>query len=111
MSSERWAAELEDRLQALLEDVRRLRGWTRELEAENLRLRSALLQAGTEAMVSAGIEAAAVVPGNSGRAVLERLYREEFHVCPYNFGQSRTEGCLFCAEFLRRLESAENFGS
>ena len=35
-----------------------------------------------------------------GFDALGDLYDDGYHICPANFGQSRSEDCLFCLNFL-----------
>lgn len=36
----------------------------------------------------------------SGFEALTSLYEEGYHICPASFGESRSEDCLFCLNFL-----------
>jgi len=47
-------------------------------------------------------------PGRQwGLSNLEKLHRENYHVCPLNFGARREGDCLFCREFLEKAGREE----
>lgn len=96
-------AEAEEKLEGLKEEIQSIKSWALEIEEENQRLRAELFALSSVKPMYKGAGRAETGPAESGHATLERLYREEFHICPYNFGQRRTEGCLFCLGFLEKL--------
>lgn len=99
-------AEAEAKLEALRQELESIRAWALELEEENRRLRIQLFELSSPPpdRETGGPPPAEDRP-EGGFAALERLYREEFHICPYNFGQRRSEGCLFCVNFLERARN------
>lgn len=46
--------------------------------------------------------------GQAGHDNLRNLYRENYHVCPLNFGDKRKGDCLFCREFLEKASGSKN---
>lgn len=93
----RYLIELEDRLESLQQELKKVREWVLALEEENQQLRRELQRH----VSSAGGEARGE-DASSGYANLQRLYDENFHVCPHSFGQRRWGGCLFCVALLER---------
>jgi regulator of replication initiation timing len=93
--------EVEEKLNSLLEEVRRLRPYVTSLEEENVKLKReqlALPEKETERVIANAERIQGVAHDN-----LERLYKEGFHVCHLHFGQPLEAGdCLFCMGFLRR---------
>ncbi|NPV93520.1 MAG: DUF972 family protein [Firmicutes bacterium] len=95
--------DAEEKLDSLRREIESIKSWAREIEEDNARLRQelfALTASRTEE--PADNEQSAGEPAGRGHSNLERLYQEHFHICPYNFGQRRTEGCIFCQNFLER---------
>jgi regulator of replication initiation timing len=93
-------SEIEDKISDLRDNLKAVKEWVRYLEEENQNLRRELCsyssrseQFGSEGSVNSSLE--------EGNQRLRSLYQEGFHICPYNFGQWRTEDCLFCLGFLR----------
>ena len=93
--------EVEEKLCSLLEEVRRLRPYVKDLEEENARLKRelcALPEKETERVKANAEHIQGVAHDN-----LKRLYKEGFHVCHLHFGQPLDSGdCLFCMGFLRQ---------
>lgn len=92
--------EIEEKLNSLLEELRRIKPYVKELEEENLRLKRGLAIPEPEAeRVIANAER---IQGTA-HDNLERIYKEGFHVCHLHFGQPLESGdCLFCMGFLRK---------
>ncbi|MDH7479264.1 MAG: initiation control protein YabA [Syntrophomonadaceae bacterium] len=99
-------AEAEAKLEALRQELDSIKAWALELEEENRRLRAQLFEISSPPL-DREMDDPPPAEGRpeGGFATLERLYREEFHICPYNFGQRRSEGCLFCLNFLDRARN------
>ncbi|WP_092472570.1 initiation control protein YabA [Desulfotruncus arcticus] len=96
---------LETKAQDLLNEIKGMKSLVETLETENEKLRRQLaLLYGVNEPEDAG-NAGTISPGRekvTGRQNLLNLYDAGFHVCNLYFGQSRFEGCLFCAAFLRK---------
>lgn len=99
--------DAEEKLDALRQEIESIKSWARDIEEENRRLRAELFTLSSLRVDEDQEEEPHQVPTSAGgHATLERLYQEEFHICPYNFGQRRAEGCLFCQSFLERTKKA-----
>ncbi|GAW91617.1 initiation control protein YabA [Calderihabitans maritimus] len=87
--------ELEEKLNAILAEVRNLKMHIYALEEENERLRAKLYEERAQ--------------GNAFDN-LSRLYDEGFHVCPPHFARARKAGndCLFCISFLQKERKQNN---
>lgn len=81
-------AGLEVKVAEIQRELRRLKTLARNLEEENSRLRTWLVEA---------------TSGFKGEDKLRLLYDQGYHICPAQFGRVRgTEGCLFCHSFLEK---------
>ncbi len=85
--------ELEEKLEVMLKEIRKIKMQVYALEQQNELLVAKLYKQ---------------EKGEQGYNSLQNLYNEGFHICPAQFGGIRSEGkdCLFCLGFLKKQQGA-----
>jgi regulator of replication initiation timing len=91
--------DIETKLHALIAELQEVKNKARRLEKENAGLRKEL--AGFRA--AADLDDIPLPPElREKRLNLLMLYDQGYHVCNVEFGEERSDDCLFCMAFLRR---------